>query len=239
MKLAFPPDCLTCGARVDVPYGLCGACWAEAHFITNAVCNGCGDELVGEEAAPSDLCDACLKRPPPWDAGRAALRYAGTGRRLVLALKHGDRGDIGHAASTWMADRADAWLVHDPLVIPIPLHPLRLLKRRFNQSALLAHGLCKTPKFRAQNITCLPDALYRNRRTPSQDGLDAEARFANLDAAIAVTPRHRARIRGRAVILVDDVLTSGATIWAATDALRSEGAGPIYALVMARASQAG
>jgi predicted amidophosphoribosyltransferase len=113
-----------------------------------------------------------------------------------------------------------------------------LLQRRFNQSALLAHHICKTPLFREHAITCLPDALYRLRRTASQDGLGAEARFANLDEALALTPRHSERLRGRAVILIDDVMTSGATLWSATHALRLGGARPIYVLVMARATKA-
>ena len=139
---AFPPDCLRCGDRVEIPYGLCGPCWAEAQFIGKSCCHACGDELIDEEAAPSDLCDACLMRPPPWDAGRAVLRYEGTGRALVLALKHGDRADICRAASSWMAEKAQEWLGQSPLLVPIPLHPLRLLQRRFNQSALLAHHIC-------------------------------------------------------------------------------------------------
>lgn len=235
---AFPPDCLRCGDRVEIPYGLCGPCWAEAQFIGKSCCHACGDELIGEEAAPSDLCDACLMRPPPWDAGRAVLRYEGTGRALVLALKHGDRADICRAASSWMAEKAQEWLGQNPLLVPIPLHPLRLLQRRFNQSALLAHHICRTPQFREHAITCLPDALYRLRRTAPQDGLGAEARFANLDEALALTPRHSERLRGRAVILIDDVMTSGATLWSATHALRLGGAGPIYVLVMARATKA-
>ena len=167
---AFPPDCLRCGDRVEIPYGLCGPCWAEAQFIGKSCCHACGDELIGEEAARSDLCDACLMRPPPWDAGRAVLRYEGTGRALVLALKHGDRADICRAASSWMAEKAQEWLGQNPLLVPIPLHTLRLLQRRFNQSALLAQHICRTPQFREHAITCLPDALYRLPGRPPKMG---------------------------------------------------------------------
>lgn len=179
------------------------------------------------------LCEDCHRRARPWCAGRTALLYAGNGRRVVLALKHGDRMDLARPAARWLARAAVPLIRPGMIVVPVPLHWARLARRRYNQSALLAAALA-----RAVDLAHCPDALVRRRRTPSQEGRSRDERFANLDGAIGVHPRRRARILGRPVLVVDDVMTSGATFTAATAALKEEGAGDVFVLSLARVANA-
>lgn len=235
LHAVFPPECLGCGARVESDFAICARCWSDTPFVLGAHCDLCGVALPGQEAGGEPLvCEECHAIARPWDAGRAVFHYAGTGRRLVLGLKHGDRAEIARAAGPWMARAAADLLAADPLIVPVPLHWRRLAARRYNQAALLARALAE-----ASGCDWLPDALIRARATPSQDGRDREARFRNLDAAIRVAPRRAAALGGRAVLLVDDVMTSGATFCAATEALRSAGADPVCVIALARVARDG
>jgi ComF family protein len=155
--------------------------------------------------------------------------YDGVGRSLVLALKHGDRSDIARAAGPWMARAAEDLLQDDPLLVPVPLHWTRLARRRFNQSALLAWSLA-----RHTNAEVEPMALLRLRPTPSQEGRSRDARYQNVDEAIVPHPRRGEVMNGRNVILIDDVMTSGATLNIATEACKQAGAENVSVLALAR-----
>jgi predicted amidophosphoribosyltransferase len=155
--------------------------------------------------------------------------YEGTARRLVLALKHADRLDIARPAGAWLARAAAPILVPGMLVAPVPLHWLRLLRRRYNQSALLSAALA-----RAAGLEHCPDLLVRVRRTGSQDGRGRAARFAAVEGAIRPHPRRGARAAGRHVLLVDDVMTSGATLAAAAEGARAAGAAEVSVVTLAR-----
>jgi len=230
VRLVYPPRCTLCGITVDDAFGLCGACWRDTPFITGLVCDLCGAPLPGDADAGVVHCDDCLGTARPWSRGRAALRYDGNGRRLALALKHGDRHDVALPAGKWLAQSARPILSPGMVIAPVPLHWTRLLARRFNQSALLARALA-----REAGLACIPDLLLRQRRTRSLNGLDRAARHATLDGAIRVNPRHIDTLRGAQVILVDDVMTSGATFSAATQACFASGAGDVCVLALARA----
>lgn len=229
IRLVYPPHCLACGGLVSTEFGLCGSCFSETHFIGGLVCDACGVPLPGDEANDRVLCDACLAVSRPWTHGRAALLYAGTGRKLVLALKHGDRHDVARAAAPWLLRAAGPILRQDSLIVPVPLHLLRLLKRRYNQSALLALSLG-----RETGCDILCDALIRSRRTPNLDGCTREERFEALQGAISARPHRASQIAGRQVLLIDDVMTSGATFAAATKALDAAGASEVCTLALAR-----
>lgn len=231
LHVLYPPRCLACGVVVDSDFGLCSACWRDTPFIDGLCCDLCGVPLPGQ----SDVavhCDECLTMARPWDKGRAAVVYRDIGRKLVLGLKHGDRHDIVRPAARWMARAAKPLLRDDTLIVPIPLHWLRLLKRKFNQSALLANALA-----RETGLDCCPDLLQRRRHTPSLGGKGREARFVTLDAALTLHPRRRHRIAGRSVLIVDDVMTSGATLAAAADACRAGGARHVAVVVLARVAK--
>ncbi|MEO1538767.1 MAG: ComF family protein [Pseudomonadota bacterium] len=223
--LVYPPQCIACPNETDLPDGLCPACWREVQFITGPVCRFCAHPVAAEGLACSD----CHRTPPPWDDGHAATIYDGIARRIVLSLKHGDRTDLSGIAARWLARAAGPSLDTVDVIAPIPLHWTRLVRRRYNQSAELARAL-STLSGRA----VVPDLLSRSRATRSLKGLSREQRQQVLSDCIVATPARRDRIAGRHVLLVDDVLTSGATLSAATLALRAAGAQRVTILVLAR-----
>lgn len=231
----FPPQCLDCEQGVAESGGLCPACWREAEFIGNCTCGLCGAPLPGD-AADDDglLCDECLMTPRPWARGRAALVYSGTGRRLVLAFKHRDRPDLAPALGRMLATAAAPLIVPGMLVVPVPAHPFRLLRRKYNQAALLAAVVARTHGLRA-----LPAALRRTRHTPMQDHGSVRDRRANVEGAITVARGMGGAVSERPVLLVDDVMASGATLAAAAQALIGGGSGPVLVAVLARAVKDG
>lgn len=232
LHLIYPPQCLSCGALVTTDFGLCGSCWRETPFITGLVCDQCGTPLPGQDTGKAEHCDDCLAIARPWSQGRAALLYKDNARSLVLAFKHGDRMDLARPAAQWMLRVAKPILEPGMLVAPIPLHWLRLLKRRYNQSALLSKSIAK-----AAALDHCPDLLQRRRPTGTQEGRGRDDRFANLQNAITLHPRHAGRVEGRHVLLVDDVMTSGATFAAAAEACVAGGAKAVSVVALARVAK--
>lgn len=228
LHTVYPPQCLICDARVTTDFGLCASCWRDTPFITGLACTKCGCPLPGEEEGEV-LCDDCLTIARPWASGRAVMTYHDNARKLVLALKHGDRIDLARPLSAWMHRAAGPILKPGMLVAPVPLHWLRLIKRRYNQSALLSAAVAKVA-----GLDHCPDLLQRRRNTGSQEGLTRDGRFANMSDALKAHPKRAARIEGRHILLVDDVMTSGATLAAAAEACIAEGAADVSVLVMAR-----
>jgi ComF family protein len=225
----YPPVCLTCDATVLEPGTLCAACWQDTAFVTGLVCEHCGAEQAGHPSDGPVFCDDCLAQPRPWNRGRAVMAYGGMGRRLILGLKYGDRHDAVAPAAGWL-HRVTAPLIRpDTIIAPVPLHRWRLFQRRYNQSALLGMALG-----RRVARPCLPDMLVRLRATGTQDGKSRDGRFANVAGAFAVNPRRVAGVAGRHILLIDDVMTSGATLSAATEACYLAGADAVDVAVLAR-----
>lgn len=214
---------------VDSDFGLCGACWGETPFIGGAVCEACGVPLLGQTDGFRLECDDCMVHPRVWSQGRAALLYRDQARPLVLALKHGDRVDIARPAAAWMLRAAMGLLDDNPLIAPVPLHWGRLLKRRYNQSALLAHEMA-----RQSGLEWCADLLIRHKRTVSLEGKSRHQRFVVLDDAIAPNSRHAAVFDGREILIVDDVMTSGATLTACANACLRGGARDVRVATLAR-----
>lgn len=236
LRLVFPPQCLCCGAGVQAEGALCPDCWPHVSFTTGLVCEACGVPLPGS-AAGVVLCDDCQATPRPWLRGRAAISYAGKGRDLVLALKHADRLDLAPALAGWLARAATPLLVPGMIVAPVPLSARRMMKRRANQAAVLALALARRPELRDLKLRVLPDLLIRTRHTGSQDGLSRDQRALNVRAAFAVRPARAAALSGQPVLLVDDVMTSGATLAACAEACLAAGSGPVSTLVLARVAK--
>jgi ComF family protein len=234
LRAVYPPTCLTCDTLVTTEFGLCGPCWRETSFISGLVCDLCGAPLPGEDPGQPVHCDDCLVVARPWDQGRAALLYRDNGRRIVLSLKHGDRTDLARPAAAWLSRAAGPLLRPDMIVAPVPLHWSRLFTRRYNQAALLSAAVA-----RAAGLAHIPDLLQRNRNTRSQEGRDRDGRFRNVEGAMRLHPRHGHRIAGRPILLIDDVMTSGATLAAAAETCRAGGASHIAVLSLARVAKDG
>jgi ComF family protein len=229
----LPPRCLGCGVVVEDPGALCAACWGKTGFIAAPHCARCGlpFELAPAEStyAPALECGSCVADPPRFDRARAAMRYDEGARGLVLRFKHADATHAAPGYARWMA-RAGAELLADcDLIAPVPLHRWRLLWRRYNQSALLAQALG-----RVAGRPVMPDLLVRRRHTPSQGRLDRARRHANVAGAFALRPGHAGAIKGKRVLLVDDVMTTGATVAECAKVLRKAGAAAVDVLTLAR-----
>ncbi len=233
VDLVFPPTCLACRKATATNGALCGPCWGGMRLIERPFCerlgtpfaaeldDGAGDGLVSPEA---------IADPPVYARARAVARYDdGPARRLVHRLKYGDRLELATTMGAWMARAGDELLTEADVLVPVPLHPRRLALRRFNQSALLAQAIS-----RGCGVPVDMDALARVKPTPPQVGMTRSQRALNVQGAFRVVPEHAIGVDGRAVVLVDDVLTSGATLNAAARALLRGGARRVDALVFAR-----
>jgi len=232
-NLLYPSSCVACRAETEGPPGLCADCFKEAAFLTGAVCDLCGAPVPDSgEAAP--ICDSCVHAPPGFDKGRAALLYDGVGRRIALQLKHGDRLDLAKPAARWMLRAGGDMAREADLIAPVPMHWTRLVQRRSNQAAELARAVAAAA---GRPRAYAPDLLRRVRATASQDGRTRVERFENVQGVFEARRRWGARLAGANVLLVDDVMTTGATLGACAEACREAGAANVNALVLARVAR--
>lgn len=228
IDLILPPRCLACAAPVDRQGGLCGHCWAGLSFITTPCCARCGLPFT-HDLGRDAMCAACAAAEPAFTRARAALVYDDASRPLILAFKHADRTRSAGPFGAWMARAGVELLADADLIVPVPLHRRRLAHRLYNQSALLAQAIA-----RASGVAWDPLVLARRRATPSQAGLGRLGRARNVAGAFAVRPGRRGAVAGRRLVLVDDVLTTGATVDACARALLRAGASRVDVLTLAR-----
>lgn len=232
VKAIYPSVCVNCGTEVDSDGGLCGPCWRDTHFVTGHVCDKCGVALVGDADGQADVCDDCLSIARPWSRGRTALAYRDNGRRIVLSLKHADRPEIAGPAAKWIAHATRDILEPDLCIVPIPSHWTRMFRRRYNQAAELARALHKET-----GLSIAANALIRIRGGETQEGKNFDQRFANVAQTIQPHPRKSNAIKGARILLVDDVMTSGATLAAGTEALFVAGAQEVNVVTLARVAR--
>ncbi len=229
LDLVYPPSCLSCRAAVSAPGTLCPACWNKVRFIERPYCERLGTPFA-QDLGSGLLSPEAIADPPAWGRARAAAVYdEGPARALIQRLKYYDRMEIARPIGRWMARAGAELLEGADLLVPVPLHRLRLASRRFNQAMALANvlsGECGVPAD--------PVALERVKPTPPQVGLSKVQRAANMQGAFRVPDEARPRVAGRHVVLVDDVLTSGATTNAAARVLLRAGAASVDVLVFAR-----
>ncbi len=228
LDAVLPPLCASCRTPLSNLGGLCPACWSRMSFIAPPYCERLGIPFA-YDPGPGVLSMEAIADPPAYGRARAVVRYDDIARDLVHRLKYGDRLDLATAMGRWMA-RAGRELLDDAdALVPVPLHWQRLWGRRFNQAAALAKAAAVDT-----GIPVLTAALRRMRATTQQVGLSRRARAMNVQGAFAVTKEGRVSIHGKRLVVVDDVLTSGATIDACARALLHAGARNVDVLVFAR-----
>jgi len=231
LDLILPRDTLDGEARIGA-HGLPAEAWSRIHFLDGPVCDGCGAPF-DFDPGPGVRCAPCMARPRAFDAARAACLYDEASRDPILKLKHADRTDLAPMLARWLSRAAAELLEEAEAITPVPLHPVRLLRRRYNQAAEVARPLAAL-----SGVPYLPDALVRRRATESQGGKSGSGRRRNVAGAFHVPDRRRAKVEGRRILLIDDVMTTGATLEGCARALKRAGAVRVDVAVLARVKEA-
>jgi len=227
VSVALPQLCAACREPVESE-GLCAACWSKLSSIAPPYCPRLGIPFASDPG-PGVLSMEAIADPPEYARARAAVRFDDISRTLVHALKYGDRLDLAPTMGRWMATAGRELLAEADALVPVPLHWRRQWGRRFNQSALLTEVISKR-----SGVPVVRTALKRVRATAQQVGLARSERASNVQGAFKVRPQGQAAVKARALVLVDDVLTTGATLEACTRALLRAGAAKVDVLVFAR-----
>jgi ComF family protein len=214
----YPPQCMTCESATASPHSLCAACWNAMPLISAPYCARLGTPFEVDFGADM-LSPAAIADPPRFDRGRAVARHQGTARELVGRFKYGERLDLARLMGAMMARAGRDILDDADLIVPVPLHRLRLWRRRYNQAALLAGEVA-----RETGVSLGLEALQRIKRTPAQVGLGRGERQRNLVGAFRINPAETTRVAGSRVVVIDDVRTTGSTLNACAHILRKAGA---------------
>ena len=230
LDLALPQLCPACRAPVE-GRGLCPACWSKLSFISRPYCERLGIPFV-YDPGPGILSMEAIADPPAYHRARAAVRFDEISRALVHCLKYGDRLDLAPMMGQWMSHAGRELLAAADALVPVPLHWRRLWARRFNQSAMLAAAISAESR-----LPVVVTALKRVKPTVQQVGLSRSERAANVQGAFRVPPEGRGAVAGRRLVLVDDVLTSGATVDGCARALLRAGAANVDVLIFARVAE--
>jgi ComF family protein len=230
LDLLLPPRCAACDNPVSMHGQFCATCFARTNMIGPPLCDRCGVPFAAvEQGGLEALCPGCREHPPLFRQARAALRYDEHARRLILPLKHGDRIELASILAPMMVRAGAALLARAELLVPVPLHRRRLFRRKYNQAAVLAFAVG-----RLAGRAVIADAMVRTRQTDPLDEKSPEDRAREVAGSFEVRPSRSAQIAGRTVLLVDDVMTSGATANTCAAALLEAGAAAVDVLVAAR-----
>ena len=229
LDYALPPRCPGCGSVVEADHSFCLACWGGMEFLGDPCCARCGRPFP-HDMGPGAECAACLAHPPPFDSARAVLAYGDVARTVALRFKYGRRIGLARLIARHMLRHLPDMGDDPPIIVPVPLHRWRLWHRGFNQSALIATHLS-----RLSGLPVDRHALRRIRATQPLRGMGGRDRARAVKGAFALAQGHD--LKGRRILLIDDVHTSGATAAACAKALRRGGAAEIRLLCWARALQ--
>lgn len=230
VDFVLPPRCIATGLPVDQQGMISSSFWHQLHFIADPVCTCCGYPFeINMKINGGILCGGCLQNKPAFNRARAALAYDDASRDLILKFKH---GDMMHAVDTflpWLMRAGEDLISQADILLPVPLHRFRLISRRYNQAALLAQAVA-----RKAGKPCIADGLIRNRATDSQGRKKAAERRQNVKNAFAIHPKHGSRLKGKNILLIDDVHTTGATVGECAHTLIKAGAADVNVLTLAR-----
>ncbi|MBP5344428.1 MAG: ComF family protein [Alphaproteobacteria bacterium] len=220
------PVCPICNCPVDETNMVCAHCFKELHFITKPYCQKCGKPFEFDIKGDG-VCAGCLKKNPPYRMARSVLVYNEGVKKLVLPFKHADRTDLTGVLCQFLLKEYKSLIMDADVIIPVPLHITRLFLRRYNQSALLAHRLAKVTHRRFE-----PSVLKRTRATPSQGHMNTKQRELNVHKAFAIS--NPKKIENKKVLLIDDVMTTGATVCECSKVLLKAGASHVDVLTLCR-----
>lgn len=231
IDLVLPPRCIATGDIVDAPGKISPRFWQTLHFIHAPLCKTCGVPF-DYDADDGYVCASCLAYPPHYTAARAAVVYDDASKKAILSLKYGDQTHVYKTFSDWIARAGHDLLSQTDLLIPVPLHPMRLWSRRFNQAGLIADGIA-----RHTGIPVSHNTLRRAKKTKPHKALTYKQRTQNVKNAFAVNPAKAAALSGKTICLIDDVMTTGATVNACAILLKTCGVANVYVLTVARAKK--
>lgn len=224
--LLVPPACIACRKPLATDQDICAQCWREIHFIRPPLCDVLGIPLPFDPGG-TVVSARAEAEPPDYDRARAVAEHGGTMRGLIAAFKYGDRLEPRQVFGRWMQVAGRDLLDATDLIIPVPMHRLRLWQRQYNQSAILAKEIGRLEKLPVRY-----SLLVRHKRTPQQVTLSPSDRLRNPRGAFQVPNRHRRKIAGKRVLLIDDVLTTGATVNACARCLKDAGASGVDVLTL-------
>ena len=227
----LPPVCGNCGEVVLEDVGICSHCWKKLSFISSPCCHLCGYpfNLSIEVGA---ICGECERRPKSFAQCRASLVYDDHCKDMIIGYKHGDKTYLAKLFSKWMALSGGEVLERADIIIPVPLHPRRLLSRKYNQAALIAQDLA-----RLNDKQYVPNLLIRSKNTKSQGHVSYQGRWKNVSSAFHLNKKYSSHIKNKRIVIVDDVYTTGATLDACAKALKQEEIKSVDGLVLARVTK--
>ncbi|WP_367173637.1 ComF family protein [uncultured Bartonella sp.] len=228
MNLLFPPTCPGCGVFVEKTGTICPECWKQLHFITKPYCPVMGTPFTYDQGE-GFLSGEAIQSPPPFTRARSVVAHFGLARSLVTRLKYGDRTELAPFMAEWMTIAGKELIESADMIVPIPLHYRRFLKRTYNQATELSRNIARSTGKPLQ-----PFVLKRQKNTRQQVGLLKKARQRNMIGAFIVPEKEKAKIKDKRILLVDDVFTTGATVRSATKALLRGGAKSVDVLTFSR-----
>ncbi len=227
-NIVYPPQCLSCRDLVQSQGALCISCWKNIEFIQDPQCVSCGYPF-DFDADNESLCAHCIAKKPLYDRARAVFRYDENSRKIVTRFKYSDKIHACNTYAKWMVKSGEELLEGADFVVPVPLHRRRLMRRYYNQSALLANAIGKIT-----GVKSLPEALIRTKNTKPQASMSYQQRQVNVRSVFTYNPKYSDIIADKVVVLIDDVMTTGATVKYCTKALLKAGAVKVDVLTMAR-----